>query len=243
MVEGYYASAFWGVRKEPVEQCTQQTVGFLSCLVQCDPCLAHWFKTGRSRKEALKYEVKLDTATIHALLLAGRSRKDIGRSIIEELGFLIGLWNGSHSDAESASLTIQCGSYATRPGINFCELDLPYGEEVRSHLLQVPVLTAVMECMVSAWKPDWAAVMSRDYEKMLPFPAAHAPRMGWLVYLSSRRGTVPSLPTSVQVVPLREGSLIILTEERFTASNPVHVQRARQVEAILNQAGLLGPLI
>lgn len=243
MIERYYLGAYWGVRKESVEQCAQRLAGFLMCLAECDPCFTRWFKLGRSRQEALKEEIKPDVATLQTLLLAGRSRTDIGQKIIENLGFLIGLWNGASNDTESAGLMIRCGCYASRPGVNSCVIDLPYGDSVTERLLLVPVLKAVMECVVSAWAPDWGVITSGRFRKMTSRPPSHAPRVGWLTYLSHSRGVVTSLPLPARVVPLgTQGSLVIITDERFTASNPSHVEMAAQVTEELDRAGLLGPL-
>ena len=243
MIENYYMGAYWGIRKESVEKCAQHTAGFLACLAECDPCFASWFKKGKSREEALTFEVNPDLVELQTLLLAGRNRTDIGQRIMEDLGFHLELWNGASSDAETISLRVQCSSYTPRPGVNSCVIKLPYGETVRERLLRVPVLKKMMECVVSAWDPDWSAIMSRRYQNMVAFPSSNAPRMGWLVYLSSRRGIVPLLPPPTKVVPLgKQGTLVILTDECFTASNPMHVEIASRVAKILAQAGLLGPL-
>ncbi|WXH32803.1 hypothetical protein WA016_06799 [Myxococcus stipitatus] len=54
---------------------------------------------------------------------------------------------------------------------------------------------------------------------------------------------VPSLPAPVRVELVEgKGTLIILTPERFTASNPDHVALAEQVRELLDRAGLLKPL-
>jgi hypothetical protein len=54
---------------------------------------------------------------------------------------------------------------------------------------------------------------------------------------------VPPLPPPVQVEPVEDrGSLVILTPERFTASNPEHVALAARVHEVLGHAGLLKPL-
>jgi hypothetical protein len=46
----------------------------------------------------------------------------------------------------------------------------------------------------------------------------------------------------MRTVPIeRHGTLIILTDERFTAENPEHVKLAGRLHAILDDAGLLGP--
>src|SRR5947209_17211529 len=118
MIVSYYIGAYWGIRKETLEECTHRLAGFLMCLAECDPCFAHWFKKGASRKEALTHEINPNIATLQTLLLAGRNRTDIGHKVIEELGFRVGLWNGARNDAETTSLSIHCGSYAPRPGFN-----------------------------------------------------------------------------------------------------------------------------
>ncbi|MCY1044404.1 Imm52 family immunity protein [Corallococcus sp. bb12-1] len=61
--------------------------------------------------------------------------------------------------------------------------------------------------------------------------------------LSHQRGKVPALPAPVQVEPVEnQGTLIILTPERFTASNPDHLTLAGQVQELLGDAGLLKPV-
>jgi hypothetical protein len=243
MIERYYMGAYWGIRKESAEQCAQRLAGFLKCLAECDPSFAHWFKLGKSRQEALKDKIKTDESTLQTLLLAGQHRTDIGHKVMENLGFLICLWNGARNEAESAGLTITCGSYAPRPGFNSCMIDLPYGDSVTEHLLRISVLKAILECVVSAWTPDWGVIMSGKYRKMTPKPPSHAPRVGWLTYLSHARGVVPSLPLPSRVMPIgTQGSLVITTDERFTANNPRHVDLAKQVTEELDRAGLLGPL-
>ena len=63
------------------------------------------------------------------------------------------------------------------------------------------------------------------------------------MYFSRQRGTVPPLPAPVRVEPVEDkGTLVILTPERFTVSNPEHVALAARVHELLDGAGLLGPL-
>ncbi|NRD66944.1 immunity 52 family protein, partial [Corallococcus exiguus] len=48
------------------------------------------------------------------------------------------------------------------------------------------------------------------------------------------------LPAPVRIEPVEDrGSLIILTPERFTVTNPDHVALARRVRELLAQAGLM----
>jgi hypothetical protein len=64
--------------------------------------------------------------------------------------------------------------------------------------------------------------------------------VGWVTYLSRRLGRVPPLPAPVRIEPVEDkGMLVILTPERFTASNPEHVALAERVRELLDRAGLL----
>lgn len=68
-------------------------------------------------------------------------------------------------------------------------------------------------------------------------------QIGWVTYLAHRLGVVPPLPAPVRIEPVEDkGTLIVLTPERFTASNPEHVALAERVRELLDRAGLLKPL-
>ncbi|MCY1041577.1 Imm52 family immunity protein [Corallococcus sp. bb12-1] len=55
---------------------------------------------------------------------------------------------------------------------------------------------------------------------------------------------MPPLPAPVRVEPVEAlGTLIILTPERFTVTNPEHVALAAQVRKLLDHAGLLQPIL
>jgi hypothetical protein len=65
------------------------------------------------------------------------------------------------------------------------------------------------------------------------------PYVGWLMYLSKRMGQVPPLLAPASITPIEnKGTLIIVTPERYTATNPAHVKAADWVAAALNRAGL-----
>ncbi|MFL5344598.1 MAG: Imm52 family immunity protein, partial [Hyalangium sp.] len=68
--------------------------------------------------------------------------------------------------------------------------------------------------------------------------------VGWVTYLSRRRGMVPPLPAPVRIEPVEDkGALIILTPDRLTAGNPDHVELGRRVGKLLDKAGLLQPIV
>ena len=64
-----------------------------------------------------------------------------------------------------------------------------------------------------------------------------------MTYFSHRRGVLPPLPPQVQLEPVEDlGTLVLLTPERFSVSNPQHLDLARDVSERLRRAGLLSPL-
>jgi immunity protein 52 of polymorphic toxin system len=66
--------------------------------------------------------------------------------------------------------------------------------------------------------------------------------MRWVGYCSSRQGRVPPLPAPVRIERVSDkGTLITLSDERFTASNPEHVARVVRVHELLDRAGVLLP--
>jgi len=240
VIETYYIGAYWGIRKETREQCAQRATQFLTCLRPCDSSFSRWFRKGRTREEALKHEVTPEVDSLRDLLLA-HSSPNAEQKVIEDLGFYMDLWTGG-SDEASTSLSLTCGSCAPRPGVNSCVINMPYASLPAENLLTVPALTSVVHCLVAAWQPDWAVVNSNAYlERTLTWPPK-SPRTGWMLYLSRKLGKVPPLPPPVQVLSIdNEGSLIVVTNERFTDTNSTHVQTATRVRDILDHAGMLGP--
>ena len=63
------------------------------------------------------------------------------------------------------------------------------------------------------------------------------------MYFARNLGTLPPLPDPVCTEPVGDkGTLVILTPERFTASNPEHVALAARVQELLEHSGMLRPL-
>nr|WP_255662913.1 immunity 52 family protein [Myxococcus sp. RHSTA-1-4] len=97
--------------------------------------------------------------------------------------------------------------------------------------------------MALAWEPDWAMATSWDFRKAIADGRAGT-FVGWVTYLSRRRGVVPPLIAPVRIEPVEDrGTLIVLTPERLTASNPEHVALGRRVQELLDRAGLMKPVI
>jgi hypothetical protein len=235
-IETYYAGAYWRFRKESPEECGQRAETFFKTLAPVDPSFSRWFKKGNTRKEALKNLIEPDQSTLGKMFRRGKLKP------FDELGFRISGWNGEGDDDEACGFYIICGGYAEEVG-NMCVFDLPNGDGLNSQRVRTtPVLTALVRAMAMAWDPDDAVAMSHKYRDLIPAPLPDA-LVGWVTYLSRRRGTVPPLPAPVRIERVEDkGTLIVLTPERFTASNPEHVALAERVRELLDRAGLLGPV-
>ena len=97
--------------------------------------------------------------------------------------------------------------------------------------------------MVVAWDPDGCAVIAEDDQDEKEAMDNGRACVGWLTYVSDRKGRLPPLPEPVHVEQMEHrGRLITLTPERFSLSNPAHVALARHVREQLEHAGLLPPL-
>lgn len=239
MIETYIAGTYWGPRRESAEECAQRAQTFFQNLRLCDPLFSHWFRPPRSRKHS-STPLSLDVSSLRHLFSQGTTDNDDGR-VIEDLGFRIFADSGSWPDTPSrefSSLTIKGGSYAEHVP-NSCVLNLPSAGEPMERLVQASALEKILRTMIQTWDPDWGVVNSSTHQLLNKSPTP-VPYIGWMMYLAHRWAVPPALPSQVRVERVEDkGSLVILTPERFTASNPEHVALASHVREEFSQAGLL----
>ena len=239
--ETYYAGAYWGPRKESAEECAQRAANFLTLLAPADSFLAQWYKPARRRKDARKHPLMPpDLLTLTELFRRGVNREK-GGPIFEDLGFTFWFDNGGPT-RDCAALRIKCGDYSG--GSNYCVLTLPtYGPNA-DRVLTAAVLTHVVRSMALAWEPDWAMATSRNHRDILSEEGDTGTFVGWVTYLSRRRGVVPPLPAPARIELVEDrGTLVVLTPERLTASNPAHVELGQRVRDLLDRARLMQPVI
>jgi Immunity protein 52 len=236
MNEPHYAGVYWSARKESPAQCAERAAKLLTSLASINEVFAHWFQQGRSRKDALKRPIDLAPPTLEELIRRGKDRQ------FDDLGFSVAGWNGADDDQDACGFNFTCGSYSKWVQ-NTCLFTLPRQGPSSHQVLTAPVLSRLLRTMASAWEPDWGVAMSDPLRDLLkPRCAKGGPYVGWVTYLARHRGTVPPLPAPVRVEPVEDkGTLIVLTSERFTVSNPTHVALAEQVRELLDREGLLGP--
>ncbi|MBN8230102.1 immunity 52 family protein [Corallococcus macrosporus] len=235
MVETYYAGSYWLARLEPIEVCAQRLESFLKGMGQLEPTWSRWHQAAATFEKARNRQVQPDAVTL-AKLLGRKSNRFRDSSSFW-------LWAGEDPE-ETTGLHGDCGSSSARVSSN-CVLNALSTGQVAERVLTAPVLTGVVRAMALAWEPEVGIATShahREQIKVGQFSEAGS-FVGWVMYFADFRGPVPPLPAPVQVEHLENrGTLITLTPEKFTASNPAHVALAADVQARLQDAGLLRPL-
>ncbi|WP_043321950.1 immunity 52 family protein [Corallococcus coralloides] len=237
--ETYYAGAYWGPRRESPEECAQRAAAFFNLLAACDPLLANWNKIPKPRGKGRKTPLMPpDLPTLTEAFRRGVNREP-GGPAFEQLGLTVSAYNDG-PPKEIVFVNMTCGSYAQTNSANVCVLSIPSKGESAERMLTASMLTDVARSMALAWEPDWAVAMSHSHRDLQAAEGQDDPWLGWVTYLSRGRGTVPPLPAPVRIEPVEDqGTLIILTPERFTVANPEHVALARRVRELLAQAGLM----
>jgi len=236
MRETYYLGAYWGARPEDAEACAQRLAHMVRLLKPEDPLFARWFKNAKSLKETLKRPLDAELAGLRKYIQS-KMMKDDRRQPMPDLGFSFGLWNGE-SGGDDVWLSINCGGYVERLS-NTCVMRAPHKGPVSERVLTSKFQTAVLRSLATAWEPDWGVAMSHDHREIIEKKCPDV-LVGWVTYLSHRLGRVPPLPAPVRIEPVGElGTLLTLTPERFTASNPEHLALAERVRELLDRAGLL----
>ncbi len=234
MNETYYVGAYWLARPESAKACAQRAEHFFRGLAHCDPAWTHWYESADSFEQARSLQVNTDAESFERAFAAKESQ--IGD------GFKFGLWTGDNP-RETSSVRAACGaSTPWRP--SNCVL-APYKEgPLAERVLTAPIMAEVLRTMALTWDPEWGVATSHQHVEMLATQVIPAGTfVGWVMYFSRLRGRVPPLPAPVRSEPVEDkGTLVILTPERFSASNPEHVELAASIHTLLNEAGLLRQL-
>jgi hypothetical protein len=125
-----------------------------------------WFQTGFSRKRALQHPVELTYESIYNLLSAQRCRRDIDRSIIQELGATIAIWNAG-DEGKSSGLILSCG-VSEGPCINHCTISLPYDPGYFQATMSMDILLGIMQVMADMTDADFAHITTNMIILQLP---------------------------------------------------------------------------
>ncbi|WP_338269151.1 immunity 52 family protein [Corallococcus caeni] len=233
MTDSYYLGTYWPGRHEDAESCARRAEALFDSLGRIEPSWRQWHETGWTFEAARSRTFQTDRESF--LQLFARKKNRIGDA------FRYWLWTGPHED-ETTGVGGYCGSADAQPTAN-CVISLPAQGEVAGRVMVAPVLAELLRALVHSWEPDWGVVASEQYRDQASASGAPGTFLGWMTYFSRQRGTLPPLPAPVRVEPVGAlGTLVILTEERFTVTNPEHVRLATEVHQLLDAAGLLTSL-
>lgn len=232
MSESYGIKAYWGGRPESAEGCARRAETFFRLLAECHPSYARWYEQNNSTRKAL--QLGFEPRHESFLRFFGKKKYQSGSD-----GFSFGAWTGHVKQDQGGMVMLRCGSKA-EVAPNFLWLFLP--EEALGHerMLSTPVVVGVMRAIAVAWEPEWALATADGLWNQLSGGSRLGCFLGWMTYFSRERGEVPALPTPVRAEPVGDkGTLVILTPERLSPSNPEHVALAWRVQKLLEERGLL----
>jgi len=214
----FYLGAYWGPRGEPVQGCACRLAELLTVLGGIDPLLASWYQTAGSRKAALKKPVDPTVEELQALLLAGRPRlDDEERTVMIELGYRVGFWNGQ--DVE-VGLSLRCGAPASVPGMssNVLVMNLPAAEGDALTLYRRQTALGIVRAVVTAWQPSWCTWTShalRTVQGRQPGEVV----TGWATYVADGDNVLADLlPPEVTAERLGSGLLLAADGEADSAT-------------------------
>lgn len=233
MSETYYAGCYWLARQETAEACAQRAERFFRLLESCDPSWKCWNDAAAPEAEQ-RTLVSPDAAVFERMFETEENQQGPD-------GFDFCLFAGD-AVATASAVNVTCGS-ATSAYPQACVLRLPAAGPTADRVLTAPVMTGILRAMALAWEPEWAVATCNEHREMASGKGDAGTFVGWGMYFSQLRGTVPPLSAPVHVEPVEDrGTLVILTPERFSAFSEEHATLADRVRALLDEAGLLRPL-
>lgn len=158
----YCAVAYWSARQEDSFSCARRLKRFLSEIEFLNENLKHWRKLGSSVVRAKQNpQLKYDSLEeLEKIVAAGVNRRDVDKSVIEELGFHVSAWNGG-SSKKAAGFSMLCGMYSNNKNLSNCmKLDLPDEFNMNDFNNQIILIQKFFDC----WEPDSIKIFRRSLD-------------------------------------------------------------------------------
>jgi len=238
--------AYWGARRLTIERCAEILMQFVDALPAVDPIFESWIDTRTGRP---KFPIPLEPD--NAIRVATKAQKtyDRPKRPWPEMGF--SLSGGNRGPArfqrrlEYAVATIMMiGAYNSDNSQCNC-IDIWIGKKriATEQAWRASELKSLMRVVLDVWRPREMSVDADRYAESIPevednsYAAGRrrlTPWTGWLTYLPADLAAKVTIPSEIGVERLEDGGLIAtLCEEPFTVDNPVHMARARALEAAI----------
>jgi len=245
--EKYEMHAWWGSRPIGIEQCAASFCDFVNALPDIDPIYCSWLRDWPSVKPFCS--VPLSTAEAVPLVEKRRARYDATGELWPELGYSLSARNAGPKELagrpnDNAGTGVSVGSFnSSNPHCNQIGMRLANARLATGAPWRAFELRPLMKLVLRIWEPREISVDCARYSKFRPkIPDASfavkerllLPWVGWLTYLPADLVSKVTLPADLDVERLDDGSVIVsLCEEPFTIDNPVHMARARALEAAI----------
>lgn len=226
MSERFVLGAYWGARRESVEQCADRLQTFFEALLSGGDLLSQWYPKASSPKKSLEHPLdRGNSQMLIEILMKGQNRANAQGAVSEDLGVQVGFWNGKQGE-DQASFSLRCGLYwkssnASASVGNCVVFDLPKNLGILSEPLRMVELLAET---ARAWNPDWAGVMSESSMLTRGFDAEE-PFVDWMVYVPRRLEKVAE-PSFLR--QLEAGSIVVVQPTPPSAtelSSLAHIER------------------
>ncbi len=166
-----FAGAYWSHRPETRREAAVRLATFLDSIAGIGEPLAVWYPKQRRKPKGPLQPAKVDVEALQAGLRS--NRRDVGGTVIEELGYSIAFWNGG-----DLSLSAGIGGWAPEVG-NAVVLSDGSGPAV----LDDAAWERVLEEMIRAFEPESATVVSSAALKASP--GGDVIDLGWLSWRRS----------------------------------------------------------
>jgi hypothetical protein len=230
-----YLGAYWGPRQESIGQCADRLAAFLEGLCDCDDAFAQWYEKGKSRKSALRkpFNFRANKNVLN-ILESGRHCRDLDRSVMDDLGFHVGLWNGG-TETHSVSISISCGLYCPNPHLrNSVVITLP---EDLGGLADKDRCVRVLKIVADTWEPDWAGVISKASRNARAFNPA-MPFVDWMFYINRIGIDRAKLPTAATASEIEgKGTVVIVQDRPIDPANEGDLANANAVATMFGITG------
>jgi hypothetical protein len=231
----YHLIVRWAQRREPLSVCASRFSRMLEGLGAVHATLSDWRRQAQSRATAYKpfcaIPPRLDE--LEEILLRGRHFASASGELAPDLGYTVAAWNGL-DQPQALSIQLHVGSYEPRLYPN--EVALEGLRQENRQFVRGATLKRVLLTIAECWEADWGMIGNWGHEGCTLDPEGRPllPYGGWLTYLSRELADKMSPPRDVHSEQMPDGGLFMLvSEEPFDATNPIHVARLDAIQKSL----------
>ncbi len=227
----YSVTAYWGPRPQDPKAQVGPFLRTLDQLSRIHPVFGPWYLF--RRREGVPV-APLSEERVCEIIADGVGRSDIGTP--EPLtGYQINAATGLLRVPNLIGLRIHAGNRAiARYFINTAILTTEPLQQENAAFITCSVMKGVLLTFVAQWHPTWCGVQSSDLFGLSPEGGPPKFSLAWMTYVSPRFAPMVTPPRSAIVESVPGGGLLMIaTEERFSASNPIHLSVARDIDSAM----------